>query len=345
MRFSSFLLPILAISISCFFGCKTSTANVQTKIPPPSSSILQIGDGTNESRISNKYSAKALQNKIQNSFSHAEQASSTTSHLSRGVSHVATLAPKRSNPPNNQRETTASISPEFYGLFISIEQYDHPNMPDLDYPIQDATRIKRVLNEKYGFSDQNSVLLQNPRRRDIFAAFSNFQRRIGEADSFLIFYAGHGKWIENNNQGYWLPADAAPEDRANWISNNEIKDWIRGIRSRKTMVIADACFSGALINPRSIPFNKLKLNEMFSYKSRVALASIEKGEVPDDSAFIEHLIRALESNQDEWIDSRDLFVKIYPSVHANSLVNQKPQYGIIPHSGHEEGDFIFIKYQ
>jgi hypothetical protein len=144
-------------------------------------------------------------------------------------------------------------------------------------------------------------------------------------------------------QGYWLPSDALKDSKANWISNSTIRDYLRGIPSKHTLLISDACFSGGIFKERSIQESSAAILEMYKRKSRKAMTSGTMTTVPDNSIFIKYLIQNLESNESTLISADNLFQSFKIAVIHNSPVNQLPQYGVIRESGDEGGDFIFLR--
>jgi len=63
--------------------------------------------------------------------------------------------------------------------------------------------------------------------------------------------------------------------------------------------------------------------------------------VPDRSAFIRFLVERLQSNEEKYLSSEQLFSSFRMAVINNSDV--LPQYGVISNVGDQGGDFIFIK--
>jgi len=96
----------------------------------------------------------------------------------------------------------------------------------------------------YTFEEKNVHLLKNPTRSEIINEFQRLRKALGANDNLLIFYAGHGHWDDEIQQGYWLPSDATLDNPSNWIPNSVIKDYIKGFKTKHTLLIADACFSG-----------------------------------------------------------------------------------------------------
>jgi len=162
-------------------------------------------------------------------------------------------------------------------------------------------------------------------------------------DNLLIFYAGHGYWDERMKQGFWLPADAEQGFRANWLSNGTIRDYINGIRTRHTLLISDACFSGGIFKTReAFTGADRAVEELFRIPSRKAMTSGTLNVVPDESVFVRYLIKALRENRAPFLTSRKLFDTIREPVINNSPLSQVPQFGVVHNTGDEGGEFIFV---
>ncbi|MFC2125749.1 caspase family protein [Bacteroidota bacterium] len=233
---------------------------------------------------------------------------------------------------------------KYYGLFIGIDDYLDDQINDLEYPIKDARNMYDILNKKYGFDSENSTILENPTRTEIINTFDDLAINVSSTDQLLIFYAGHGKWDDKLEQGYWLPRDARKDSKAQWLSNGTIRDYIRGINSKHTLLVADACFSGGIFKTRDL-FNtssKAAL-ELYKLPSRKAITSGTMNTVPDKSVFMKYLLKRLENNKSQILTSSTLFGAFREAVINNSAVSQVPQYGEIRESGDEGGDFVFMK--
>jgi len=63
--------------------------------------------------------------------------------------------------------------------------------------------------------------------------------------------------------------------------------------------------------------------------------------VPDESKFMQFLIKRLSDNEDKYLTTRQLFYSLEVAVLNNT--NAVPQLGVIQDTGDEGGDFIFIK--
>ncbi len=232
---------------------------------------------------------------------------------------------------------------EYHALLIAVQDYADGTINDLDYPIEDAERIRAVLLEQYTFKQENIHFLKNPSRRDILKQLGKL-RKLDEDDNLLIYYAGHGYWDEKARQGYWLPRDARQDDDSDWISNSDIKDRIRSIETRHTLLISDACFSGGIFKTREAFIKPdISIQKVYEMPSRKALTSGNLKTVPDKSVFVEYLVKRLEKNREPYLYSEKLYVNMKDAVTNNSPNNQTPLFGVINGAGDEGGDFIFVR--
>ena len=235
-------------------------------------------------------------------------------------------------------------SGKYYALLIGIDEYTDPAITDLDKPVRDAEALASVLKANYVFDEENITILRNATRREIIDAMVAMRKKITPNDNLLIFYAGHGYYDEVSDIGYWIPADGRDRSvsTADWFRNSALTDEINAIKSKHTLLIADACFSGGIFKTRKAFMDaSLAINKLYELPSRKAMTSGALTEVPDRSAFIQYLIKRLESNTDKYLTSEQLFSSMRMAVINNSDV--VPQYGTIQKTGDEGGDFIFIK--
>lgn len=230
----------------------------------------------------------------------------------------------------------------YFALLIGINEYSDDNIIDLDNPIRDVEELSKVLISRYNFEKENVVLLKNPGRAEMFVALDELTRILTIHDNLLIFYAGHGHWDDKGKVGYWLPADASRYSTVEWFRNSTLRDFIGSINTRHTMLIADACFSGAIFKTRAA-FTEVpkSIQKLYELPSRKAMTSGILQEVPDESIFVKYLIKRLEENDEKFLSSEVLFSSFKTVVMNNSP--NIPQYGVIQNVGDEGGDFVFIR--
>ncbi len=233
---------------------------------------------------------------------------------------------------------------KYIALIIGVEEYQDDLIADLDEPLNDARRIRSILEQRYTFEARDILFLENPTRGDIMDTFDDLGRTITRKDNLFIFYAGHGYWDEKIGQGYWLPSDTRSDSRSAWIANSTIQNMIRGINSKHTLLVSDACFSGGLFKIRSAFSDAPReAKALYALPSRKAMTSGTLTEVPDVSVFVRYLIQRLQENDQTYLPSQQLFMSFRTAVINNSPLQQIPQYGEIRETGDEGGDFIFIR--
>ena len=245
-----------------------------------------------------------------------------------------------------------------YALVVGNGDYRH--MAKLRTPAADAEALAALLRSDFGFEtaldlgDGRSLplLLKDVGRRELFAALSQLRRRLGEEDSLLVFYAGHGDRPTRAAQAYWLPVDAEPDDHANWISADDIASEISLMNARHVLVVADSCFSGGLLRSggpaaETVPGVERAryLDEMARRRSRHLMSSGANEPVLDEgggghSVFARALLAGLAAMPEGVFTAQQLFAsRVQEPVAGRS--GQSPQFGPILKSGHDGGDFVF----
>ena len=232
---------------------------------------------------------------------------------------------------------------KYYALLIGVSDYGDGAITDLGgLPTKDAKDLADVLTTKYNFNRENVVILNNsPKANDIIKEFSKLKKKVTEKDNLLVFYAGHGVYDEVSQVGHWLPSDADMEYELNLISNSQVVDFLKSIRSKHTLLISDACFSGSIFKTRSFERSPKSVQKKYELTSRKAITSGTLKTVPNKSMFLKYLLKRLENNTNMYLSARQLFDRIEEPVMNNSP--NTPQYGTIYGIGDEGGDFIFIK--
>jgi tetratricopeptide (TPR) repeat protein len=230
-----------------------------------------------------------------------------------------------------------------YAVFIASQNYDDSNIPSLENPVSDAIKLKLILKSNYNFADENLYTLFNPQRDDFKKKFLELREVLQPEDNLVIFYAGHGIWVEKEKKGYWLLTDAQRNDINTWIPNKQVLDLIAELPARHTLLITDACFSGSVFKSRGIGADApAAMKEMDNKITRVAITSGNDTEVPDESVFMKYLVKALSENREKYLTAQKMFInQIIESVMTESKT--EPRYGTLELAGHVGGDYIFSK--
>lgn len=242
-----------------------------------------------------------------------------------------------------------SVAPvTYYALVIGNNSYQL--VPKLNTPESDAKEIESVLRVNYGF---HTRLLINATRQQILSALAAFRRDLDANANLLVYYAGHGYFDRDAARAYWLPIDASADDNSNWISADDITASLRSMPAQHVLIISDSCYSGTLsraVENRTAGTAQRDrfLQKMFAGKSRTLMASGGNEPVADDggggnhSVFANALLKGLRQMEWSQFTANELF-SLYIQERVGGNATQTPEYDAIRDSGHESGDFVFIK--
>jgi hypothetical protein len=265
----------------------------------------------------------------------------------------AELAEIKINKLSNTAVANVAIPNLDYGNYhaLVIGNNRYRNFGDLNTPINDARTIARVLKSNYGFKVN---VLEDATESRIFKAIINLRSTVGRNDNVLIYYGGHGELDNVTDEGFWIPSDAKRGDLSTYLAVDRIRKQIKAMPAKHVMVVADSCFAGSLtrstltralkVRPRS-PEYRSELQRLINKKSRTALVSGGLEPVLDSgsdghSVFAGAFISALEDN-DGVLDAHMLFIQVRENVRNNSP--QNPEYSPIYETGHDHGDFLFVR--
>lgn len=258
----------------------------------------------------------------------------------------ATRGGEVKNMSSNEVAQTASAAGNFYAIFIANENYNETDWRKLANPVSDAIKFRNLLVSKYTFDPQNVDTLFNRTRSEMLIAISKKVRKMGKNDNLLIFYAGHGKAVKNDDgsvDGYLIPTDGTG-DMPTWVSTNDLKSVLKSAPgtpgAKHILFVSDACFSGALTRGGQMTASP-GIQRQMEKKSRTAMTSGNLEEVPDISMFLKYLMQSLDKNDSKFLTATDLFNDFKDAVLNNT--KNIPLCRPIQDVGDEGGEFVFIK--
>jgi hypothetical protein len=247
------------------------------------------------------------------------------------------------------KEDILDIKGKYYAVIIGINNYKY--LDSLQTAVNDAKEVGRVLKDSYGF-ETISLINQRATRGNIVSELNKLRRKLSSDDKLLIYYAGHGYFDENTKKAYWLPVDAERSDDTNWILAERITSNLKRIPAKHILVVSDSCYSGTLTRTAQVDlFSKETrlnyINKILNKDARVLIASGGNEPVADSgggghSVFAEAFIKALKQVDKKVFLAEELFVG-YIKESVAGKADQIPEYSLIKNSGHDGGDFIFIK--
>ena len=249
-------------------------------------------------------------------------------------------APVRAKPIGQPTNSKFNFG-NYHALVIGIDNYRA--VTPLKTAVSDAKTVADLLQKEYGFK---VTLLLDATRNQMLDSFDDLRRRLTDGDNLLIYYAGHGHLDADSDRGFWLPVDADANRRANWLSNSDIADMVRGTRAKHVLVVADSCYAGTLTRSLAVQMNALDdFTRLAQKRARTALVSgglepVEDAGGGKHSVFAKAFLDALMTNTGV-VDMSQIFSSMRRQVVLSA--QQTPQYSDIRQVGHEGGDFIFVR--
>lgn len=228
---------------------------------------------------------------------------------------------------------------------IFIENSKYQSFASLDGPEKDVTMMKSAF-AKYKIN--NVVHKKDMTKAQLERFFSIELRdlvRSNKVNSLLVWYAGHGKFI--NETGYWIPTDAKRDDEFTYFNINNLKASMQSYSKEitHTLVITDACESGPSFYQamRSTPTEK-SCNDWKAtkFKSSQVFSSAGYELASDNSQFTKTFASTLSGNPDACIPIETIVSKVKTAV-TQSGAKQAPKFGKIAGLEDEDGTFFFIK--
>lgn len=241
-----------------------------------------------------------------------------------------------------------AVLPRYRALVIGINTYDH--WPDLRHARSDAETVRDVLLTEYGFAEVASLYDAEATRDGIAAALWKLADRVREDEALLIYYAGHGYYDRLLDNGYWVPREARERldsvpATSDWISNDDLKRYLRAMKARHVLVVSDSCFAGSLFRGGTVDWGA-KENAWYrravAAPSRWIMSSGDLETVPDESVFSTKFVQALRYPERAVFAASDLSAWIRREV--ASFTDRQPRAGPLDDPrGSSAGEFVFVR--
>lgn len=255
----------------------------------------------------------------------------------------------------NKAEKTFTINRENVSLLadnpmgktwvIFIENSNYKTFASLDGPTKDVTMMKSAFAK---YKIHNVIHKTNMTKNQLEKFFSIELRdlvRSNRVNSLLVWYAGHGKYI--NESGYWIPIDAKRDDEFTYFNINNLKAAMQSYSKyiTHTLVVTDACESGPSFYQAMRSENKDRSCndwQATKFKSSQVFSSAGYELAVDNSQFTKTFANTLSSNPNSCIPIETIVNQVSTAV-QKSGANQKPKFGKIAGLEDENGTFFFIK--
>ncbi len=145
--------------------------------------------------------------------------------------------------------------PQLHILAVGVNDYWDSKLR-LRFAVSDANSVgdglKRAGQELYEKIDLTTVLDADVTAANLDRLFDEISRRVRPQDVFVFFMSGHGKTVDG--RFYFIPQDFrySGEDSIvkSGVGQDELQRWFARISAQKSVLLFDACESGALIGDR-----------------------------------------------------------------------------------------------
>ncbi len=226
---------------------------------------------------------------------------------------------------------------------IFIENSDYDSFSSLDGPPKDISLMRTALAR---YQIHNVIHKKNMTKVEFQKFFSIDLRdmiRSNRVNSILVWYAGHGKYI--NESGYWIPVDASRDDEFSYYNINALKASMQSYPDclDHTLVITDACESGPSFYQAlrsGIQERSCDDWESTSFKSSQVFSSAGYEMALDNSQFTRTFANVLVNSPGSCVPIEKIVQKVTSAVMNGN--KQEPQFGKIAGLEDEDGTFFFI---
>lgn len=246
---------------------------------------------------------------------------------------------------NREGVALSTLSPMGKTWVLFLENSEYQYFQSLEGPYKDVTLMKTALAN---YRIDKVIHKKNMTKLEMEKFFSIELRdllKTNKVNSLLVWYAGHGKFI--NETGYWIPVDALKDDEFSFYNINNIKASVHAYTNvRHLLIVSDACESGPAFYLAMRDGTAPKQCgdwESTKFKSVQVFTSSSEENAADVSLFTKTFARALTYNPDECISIEKIVDKVTQSVKENTT--QKPKFGKISGLDDQNGTFFFLKNQ
>lgn len=245
----------------------------------------------------------------------------------------------------NRSAATAGIdNPMGNTWVVFIENSKYISFPSLEGPAKDVTAMKSALAN---YKITKVITKKDMTKMEMEKFFSIELRdyvKNNNINSLLIWYAGHGKYVSPT--GYWVPSDGKTDDEFSYFGINNLKAAMQSYAGKlvHTLVITDACESGAtfLMAMRGGDDDKRCDNfELTKAKSSQVFTSAGYELASDNSQFTKTFVNCLNNNVEPCLPIEKIVKKVTSAV--SQAGNQAPKFGKIKDLEDEGGTYFFIK--
>jgi tetratricopeptide (TPR) repeat protein len=244
---------------------------------------------------------------------------------------------------NREGADIAANNPMGKTWVVFIENSSYETFASLDGPIKDVGTIQRALAN---YQVHNIIHKKDMTKAEMEKYFSIELRDLvkkNQVKSLMVWYAGHGKFI--NDVGYWIPVDAKRDDEFTYFNINGLKAGLQGYGDVvvHTLVVSDACESGPGFYTAMRSANEEPTCDntiVAGAKSAQVFSSAGYELAVDNSKFTSTFANTLMNNKNACIPIETVVKSVTAAVATET--GQKPKFGKIQGLEDMNGTFFFI---
>ena len=226
---------------------------------------------------------------------------------------------------------------------IFIENSSYATFASLDGPGKDISLMTRAFSSYQIHSIIHKKDLTKAEMEKFFSIELRDLIKANQVKSLIIWYAGHGKFI--NDVGYWIPVDARRDDEFTYFNLSTLRGSMESYLSylTHTLVVTDACESGpSFYQAMRSDIKRRSCDDWQAtqFKSSQVFSSAGYELAVDDSQFTRTFATALINNPNACMPIEEIVEKVSTAVGGNN--QQRPKFGKITGLKDEDGTFFFI---
>jgi len=244
---------------------------------------------------------------------------------------------------NRKAAKESSINPMGITWVIFIANSNYVNFTSLDGPNKDKEKFKSALaNYRIDrFIEKNDLTKEEMEK--FFAIELRNLLKSTQVNSLLIWFAGHGKYLNDN--GYWIPVNANKGEEYSYFQITNLKGYVSTYKLLKhVLVISDACETGPAFCTSEINETdpgSCEKSQAINLVSSQVFTSSNSEQSSDISLFAESFCSSLRNNTSKCISIEKIKNTVINIVTSNQ--KQKPKFGLITGLENKGGSFYFMK--
>ena len=147
----------------------------------------------------------------------------------------------------------AQNRPDAVAVVIGNKNYQHGDVPAVEFAQRDAEYIKRYLIKTLGYREANIIYQTDAGKSAFESIFGNAADYKGKLYNYIkpnvsdvfVYYSGHGAPHVESGKSFFVPSDADPQViHLNGYPVEQLYANLAKLPAKSITVVVDACFSG-----------------------------------------------------------------------------------------------------